>query len=250
MRLPNFLHALSVIAGFAAGGALVTLVIAMQRAPWTPTIVLEDVQNDESSPIPATFEDRDEEGLPAPANEPVRRLTDPSPTVTGRGDLTDRVGGSIDADSLAALIEALRDRDLELPVADIDRDAIRDDYHDPRGEGRTHEALDLLAPRGTPVVAVEDGTIASLDPSQGGGGIVVYQFDPSGEFVYYYAHLEGYASALEEGDRVERGDVIGYVGTSGNAPPNVPHLHFAIHKTAVGYRWWKGIPINPFLILR
>ena len=100
------------------------------------------------------------------------------------------------------------------------------------------------------MVAVEDGTIASLDPSQGGGGIVIYQYDPSGEFAYYYAHLEGYAKGLEEGQAVERGQVLGFVGTSGNAPPDVPHLHFAIHKTVAAYRWWKGLPVNPFWVLR
>lgn len=151
---------------------------------------------------------------------------------------------------MATLIDALRTRNLALPVLGIDRNDLRNDYHDPRPGGRTHEALDILAPRGTPVVAIDDGTIASLDPSQDGGGIVIYQHDPAGEFAFYYAHLEGYADGLDEGDEIERGQILGYVGTTGNAPPDVPHLHFAIHKTAMGHQWWQGIPLNPFTVLR
>ncbi len=225
MRLRNFLHALSAIAGFAAGGALVILVVAMMPGPRPEDAALASAR-DGREIAPAAF----------PLEARRRALPDlPKP---------------IDADSLAVLVAILRDRDLELPVVEIVRGDLRDDYDDPRPGGRTHEALDILAPRGTPVVAVEDGTIASLDPSQGGGGIVVYQYDPSGEFAYYYAHLEGYADGLKEGQAIERGEILGYVGTSGNAPPDVPHLHFAIYKTVAGYRWWTGIPVNPFSVLR
>lgn len=155
----------------------------------------------------------------------------------------------IGGDSLAVLVEILRERDFEMPVDDVNPEDLRDDFHDPRSGNRTHAALDILAPRGTPVVAVDDGTIASLDPSQGGGGIVVYQFDPSGEFVYYYAHLERFADGLAEGRTVEKGDVLGFVGTSGNAPPGTPHLHFAITKTRAPFLHYGGTPINPFEVL-
>lgn len=240
IRPLDFLHALSAIAGFAAGGGGVVLVVSMMSGPPVQAIALESAGLAPAT-VPVELERRARPSLPEPADTRVGTLRETSST-TARG--------SIDADSLAALIEGLRERDLELPVVGIVGDDLRDDYDDVRPGGRTHEALDILAPRGTPVVAVEDGTIASLDPSQGGGGIVVYQYDASGEFVYYYAHLEGYADGLEEDQAVERGDVLGYVGTSGNAPPDVPHLHFAIYKTAVDHRWWKGIPINPFLVLR
>ncbi|MGH7550683.1 MAG: M23 family metallopeptidase [Gemmatimonadota bacterium] len=242
-RLPNLLNALSAIAGFAAGGALVLVVIALMPTGADQSKSVRDGLEVAASVVPRDPERRPRAALPKPGD--MRRGT-PAPT-----DSTSDAPGSaeIDDDSLAALVETLRDRDLELPVADMDRDDLRDDYDDARPGGRVHEALDILAPRGAPVVAVEDGTIASLDPSQGGGGIVVYQYDPSGEFVYYYAHLEGYADGLDEGQEVERGDILGYVGTSGNAPPDVPHLHFAIFKTAIGYRWWKGIPIDPFAVL-
>ena len=107
----------------------------------------------------------------------------------------------------------------------------------------------MLAPRHTPVVAVEDGTIARLFLSDA-GGITVYQFDPTSTFCYYYAHLEGYADGLKEGDRVKRGEVIGYVGTTGNAPRNTPHLHFAIFELTPEKHWWEGTPVDPYLVFR
>ena len=109
--------------------------------------------------------------------------------------------------------------------------------------------MDILAPRNTPVHAVEDGAIARLFNSKA-GGITLYQFDPMGRFCYYYAHLERYAPGLREGQRVSRGDVIGYVGTSGNAPPNTPHLHFAIFELDADRRWWKGRALDPYEIFQ
>ena len=114
---------------------------------------------------------------------------------------------------------------------------------------RRHEAVDILAPRGTPVRAVEDGTVAKLFLSKA-GGITVYQFDASERFTYYYAHLDRYAEGLREGQRVERGDLIGYVGTTGNAPRNTPHLHFAIFELTPQKRWWEGTPVDPYLVFR
>ena len=144
----------------------------------------------------------------------------------------------------------LRERDLEVPVEGVDDDDLHDTFDDRRGIGRVHEALDIMAPRGTPVVAVEDGTIAKLFLSEGGGGITIYQFDPSKQFSYYYAHLDRYAPGLREGQTVRRGQVIGYVGSTGNASPNAPHLHFGIYRLTPERQWWKGEPINPYLVLR
>jgi murein DD-endopeptidase MepM/ murein hydrolase activator NlpD len=144
---------------------------------------------------------------------------------------------------------ALEERDLEVPVDGVQRDALVNSFDDPRGGGRRHEALDILAPEGTPVLAVEDGAIAKLFESAQ-GGTTIYQFDPSNQFVYYYAHLSGYAEDLKEGDRVRRGQVIGYVGTTGNAPKNTPHLHFAIFRMTDEKRWWEGTPVDPYGILR
>jgi len=119
-----------------------------------------------------------------------------------------------------------------------------------RGGGtRGHEAVDILAPRHTPVHAVENGTIAKLFNSKA-GGITIYQFDPDGEFCYYYAHLQRYADNLHEGDAVAQGQVLGYVGTTGNAPPNTPHLHFAVFELGDDRRWWKGTAIDPYPLLK
>ncbi|HYH05993.1 MAG TPA: M23 family metallopeptidase [Thermoanaerobaculia bacterium] len=137
---------------------------------------------------------------------------------------------------------------FHVPVQGIRADELRDDFEQPRGGGRLHGALDILAPRGTPVVAAVDGTIRKLFNS-GAGGIAIYQFDEKQERVYYYAHLERYADDLAEGLYVEQGRVIGYVGTSGNAPADTPHLHFAIETLTPEKVWWKGTPLNPYTLL-
>ena len=142
----------------------------------------------------------------------------------------------------------LEGRRLTIPVTGVEADKLVRSYHDARSGGREHEALDILAPRNTPVIAVEDGTIAKLFFSKA-GGLTIYQFDPSRDYAYYYAHLERYADGLKEGDTVHRGQVIGYVGTSGNAPKNTPHLHFAIYRLTPERHWWEGTPIDPYDIL-
>ena len=135
---------------------------------------------------------------------------------------------------------------LLLPVQGVAASDLRDTFDDGRdGDKRGHEAIDIIAPRGTPVLAADDGRIAKLFLSEP-GGITVYQFDPSGQFAYYYAHLDRYADGLAEGQTVRRGAVLGYVGTSGNASPDAPHLHFALFRLGPEKQWWKGEPINPF----
>jgi peptidoglycan LD-endopeptidase LytH len=148
-----------------------------------------------------------------------------------------------------ASLDELRRRALAIPVEGIKRDQLVDSFSDERSGARVHEALDILAPRNTPVKAVEDGTIARLFFSKA-GGITIYQFDPSEQFCYYYAHLERYADGLQEGENVKRGQVLGYVGTSGNAPKDTPHLHFAVFRLTSAKHWWEGSPIDPYSILR
>jgi murein DD-endopeptidase MepM/ murein hydrolase activator NlpD len=149
-----------------------------------------------------------------------------------------------------AAVDELRDRDLMVPVQGVQPDDLEDTFDDARGIGRVHEALDIMASRHTPVVAVEDGTIAKLFNSQGGGGITIYQFDPAGEYCYYYAHLDRYADGIREGHQVRRGQTIGYVGSTGNASENAPHLHFGIFRLTAERRWWKGDPINPYPVFQ
>jgi murein DD-endopeptidase MepM/ murein hydrolase activator NlpD len=143
-------------------------------------------------------------------------------------------------------LDALRAKALRLPIDNADVKAMQGQFGDRRDSGaRGHEAVDILAPRGTPVHAVDDGSVARLFLSKL-GGITVYQFDPTGRFCYYYAHLERYAEGLRESQQLSRGDVIGYVGTSGNAPPDTPHLHFAIFALTPERHWWEGSPLDPW----
>jgi murein DD-endopeptidase MepM/ murein hydrolase activator NlpD len=146
-------------------------------------------------------------------------------------------------------IPELRGRKLGLPVQDEVREALRDSFDEKRGSTHNHEAIDIMAPRNTPVLAVDDGTIARLFESRA-GGTTVYQFDVTTTYVYYYAHLERYADGLREGNHVRRGQVLGYVGTSGNAPKDTPHLHFAIFRLTEKKQWWRGSPIDPYAVLK
>jgi murein DD-endopeptidase MepM/ murein hydrolase activator NlpD len=148
-----------------------------------------------------------------------------------------------------AEVDLLKRRGLELPVEGIKPSALVDTFSDGRALGRPHEAIDIMAPKGTPVLAVEDGTVAKLFRSVA-GGITIYQFDPSGMFAYYYAHLDSYARGVAEGQPVRRGQTIGYVGSTGNASDNAPHLHFAIFRLTPEHQWWKGDAINPYPVLR
>ena len=142
-----------------------------------------------------------------------------------------------------------RQRSILVPVAGVKPEQLKDTFLQARSGGRRHDALDILAPQGTPVVAAVDGTIRKLFHSKA-GGVTIYQFDLAEERVYYYAHLERYADGLHEGQRVKQGDVIGYVGVTGNAPPGTPHLHFAIEILTAEKRWWKGTAVNPYPLLQ
>jgi murein DD-endopeptidase MepM/ murein hydrolase activator NlpD len=135
-----------------------------------------------------------------------------------------------------------------VPVEGIAPSALRDNYEQGRGS-RKHEAIDIMAPRGTRVFAVDDGKVARLFQSVP-GGITVYQFDPQHQLTYYYAHLDRYAEGLKEGMQLRRGDLIGYVGSTGNAAADGPHLHFAVFRLGPERQWWKGEPINPYAALR
>jgi len=132
---------------------------------------------------------------------------------------------------------------LIVPVAQVAPAALADTWGQARSQGRTHEGIDILAPRGTPVLAAVDGRIAKFFVSER-GGITIYQFDASQRFVYYYAHLDRRADGLAEGDVVRQGDVIAFVGQTGNAP--VPHLHFEIQRLTAERHWWEAASLNPY----
>lgn len=134
-------------------------------------------------------------------------------------------------------------RALVIPVQGIAANHLRDTYDAARGE-RVHAALDIMAPRGTPVVAADGGLVWKVRSNRL-GGLTIYVLDATQRYVYYYAHLDRYAEGLKEGQQVTKGEVLGYVGTTGNAPPNAPHLHFQLMKYRGDGRWWDGDPINP-----
>ena len=140
----------------------------------------------------------------------------------------------------------LRARALVLPVDGITVGELRDSFADPR-DGHLHQALDIVAPRGARVVAVDDGKVQKLHSSVR-GGLTVYQFDRSESYCFLYAHLDRYASGLREGDMLRKGSLVGYVGTTGNARRDVPHLHFSILELTPERVWWRGVPVNPFLV--
>ena len=154
------------------------------------------------------------------------------------------------AETATASVELLKRKHLEMPVDGVSRDRLHDSFDERRGHGLTrHEAIDIMAPRGTPVRAVEDGRVAKLFRSVP-GGLTIYLFDTTETFSYYYAHLDRYASGLQDGQQVRRGEVIGYVGSTGNASEDAPHLHFAVFHLGGERQWWKGDPINPYDVLR
>lgn len=137
---------------------------------------------------------------------------------------------------------------MAIPVQGVRASSLRDSFLEGRSGGRTHEAIDIHAPLGTPVVAVSDGEIVQLHQGSLGGNSI-YHLDADGRTRYYYAHLERYADGLAEGQRVKRGDVIGYVGDTGNAQPGDFHLHFSVSLLNDARQWWKGTPLNPYALL-
>jgi murein DD-endopeptidase MepM/ murein hydrolase activator NlpD len=137
---------------------------------------------------------------------------------------------------------------LRVPIDGVSVESFKGGFAELRGD-HGHEAVDIMVPRGTPIHAVEDGTIAKLFFSRL-GGVTIYQFEDRGRLCFYYAHLERYADGLHDNQHVSRGEVVGYVGTSGNAPPGTPHLHFAIFELNADRKWWQGRPLDPYLVFK
>ncbi len=220
-------------AGFVLGALFAGLIISKYGAATPPAATAVVRTDDGLADVDAPVL---EEGAPAASSAPPdagspERRADPTAT------------------PLPPSPDDLKRRALAMPVEGIRPEQLVDSFSDKRSGTRIHEALDILAPRNTPVKAVEDGTIARLFYSKA-GGTTVYQFDPTEQFCYYYAHLERYADGLHEGEKVHKGQVLGYVGTSGNAPKDTPHLHFAVFRLTASKHWWEGTPIDPYPALR
>ena len=230
---------LAIVCVSFALGALTSLWL-MSRLPSLPGGAFE------ADAAPAALVTAGTPRAPVPAHDPAGPAL-AGPRVQSPEDPKPRATTGTSPGYTTALDE-LRDRNLLIPVQGVDDDDLRDTYFDSR-DGRLHEALDIMAARHTPVRSVEDGRIAKLFDSKA-GGLTLYVFDPSERFAYYYAHLDRYADGITEGQPVRRGEVIGYVGSTGNAAENAPHLHFAIFRLTPDKQWWKGEPINPYLILK
>jgi murein DD-endopeptidase MepM/ murein hydrolase activator NlpD len=140
--------------------------------------------------------------------------------------------------------EALRARRLMVPVAGVAPGDVPDTFDAARGWWRRHAAIDIRAPRGTAVVSADEGVVLAVRQNRR-GGLTVYATDPERRFVYYYAHLDRYRSGLCAGTRLERGTVLGDVGTTGNADGGAPHLHFQVTEYPADGRWWDGRPLDP-----
>lgn len=169
--------------------------------------------------------------------EPV----DSMPAAPSPVDTTPPIATTEELDELAA--------SLTIPVEGVAPADLFDTYAEPRGDGsRSHEALDIPAPMGTPVRSAADGRLLRLHESDT-GGLMVYAADASDRFIFMYGHLDRYAEGLEERQALTQGEIIGYVGTTGNAPPGTPHLHFSIARGRPRVAWWRGTPVNPYPLL-
>jgi peptidoglycan LD-endopeptidase LytH len=242
------------VCGFVAGAMLVGVLVWKYGSSIGPSPKRTAATAVDGSAAPGSGDGLAD--VDAPVLVPLRNVPGAAVPESGatappaaNGAVSPAPGPERDAAAPSGAPAELTARRLDVPVEGVRRDQLVRTFEQQRSGSRVHEAIDILAPRNTPVKAVEDGTIARLFLSKA-GGITLYQFDPSGTYAYYYAHLERYADGLKEGDHLSRGQVLGYVGTSGNAPPDTPHLHFAIFRLTEAKHWWEGTPIDPYDILR
>lgn len=201
---------------------------------------------DPAGAVPATGS-----AAPAPAADALAGQLPPPPAVDA--DLTEADLPMKPAAETLTQVPSLPQRTgapgkLLLPVEGIKPAQLTDTFNQARGKERRHEALDIMAPKGTRVLAAADGKVVKLFTSKR-GGLTVYQFDPTSTWAYYYAHLDRYADGVKEGVQLKRGDLVGYVGSTGDASPEAPHLHFAVVQLTPEKQWWKGTPVNPFPLL-
>ena len=182
----------------------------------------------------------------APAGSELPPISPPSSTPAA--PLTN-TGGSSFPTVTPADLGTIRSHNLLIPVQGVTADKLVDSFDDLRGGTRHHEALDIMSPRGTPVLSADDGQVLKLHNSVA-GGLSIYVADPSQRYIMLYAHLDRYRPGLAAGMTVKKGELLGYVGFTGNANPAAPHLHFAIARSDNMKEWWKGTPLNPFLVWR
>jgi murein DD-endopeptidase MepM/ murein hydrolase activator NlpD len=231
MRIRSFSLLESVMIGLFCTFIILGTILVLNRKSVPALARSETVKTAPTVPEPAR-----------PSNAPVaaRSSSNPTPMAWAAKENSASV---TDTD-----VDSLKHKNLLIPVAGIRANQLHDNFGDQRSEGRQHQALDIPAASGTPVLATTAGTIIKLFHSDK-GGVTLYESDPSGPYIYYYAHLSAYAPGITEGAHVNQGDTIAYVGDTGNAGPGNFHLHFAISKLGPGDRWSGGTPINPYPIL-
>ena len=225
-------------------GAAAMLFLMTQRSPMpvfdvtsarpSPTAVIAPALHRASAPTAA-------ETIPIVADAISHAVQEPLPPGTP-------INPETGTDANPATAGRPSPQSLLVPVEGINANQLTDTFGDARAAGKTHDAIDIMAPRGARVLAAADGKVVKLFTSVR-GGFTVYEFDPSETFAYYYAHLDSYAPGLAEGKQLARGDLIGFVGSSGDASAAAPHLHFAIFVLGPEKRWWQGTAINPYPIL-
>jgi murein DD-endopeptidase MepM/ murein hydrolase activator NlpD len=186
---------------------------------------------------------------PSPASAPASASAS-APTaapVTTAGATPGGVPVPADPAASSAMTDAeyLLLRHILVPVAGADMSRVEDTFNDARDGDRVHHAIDILAPRGTPILAADDGRILRMSTNTL-GGISMYTVDPNTRLVYYYAHMDHYNDAMSPGRTIVKGDTLGFVGTTGNAPKDTPHLHFQVMRWPSDGKYWNGEPIDPF----
>ena len=212
------------------------------RAPMALLLACASACSDHRAPAPPPSQPQ--------ASAPAERAKAPAAPSSWPATAATPASGTVDVAVTPADIADLQARHLSIPLPGVRAATLTDTFGDSRRKG-AHEALDIPAPLRTPVLAMEDGVVAKLFTSQR-GGLTVYQFDPGSRYAYYYAHLDGYAPGLVEGQPLRRCQLVGYVGLTGNTPAGAPHLHLAVFKLQPQPRpqWWRGAPVNPYSLLR
>jgi murein DD-endopeptidase MepM/ murein hydrolase activator NlpD len=243
---------LSFVFGVIVGAAgLFVWLRQIPHEPPPPVASAAAVSTAPAAPAAAVPSGEGAAAAPAAAGDALAAQLPPAPAVDP--DLTEADLPLRPATETLAQVPALPQRagapgKLLLPVDGIKPAQLTDTFNQARGKERRHEALDIMAPKGTKVLAAADGKVVKLFTSKR-GGLTVYQFDPTSTWAYYYAHLDRYADGVKEGVVLKRGDLVGYVGSTGDASPEAPHLHFAVVALTPEKQWWKGTPINPFPLL-
>ena len=233
---------LTLIFGAALGAA--GLFVYLRQVPHAPALVVTSTPGTGGPALQGPAP------LPAPSSSAaIDPALPPAPVVPADLNALDLPlkPGAADSAALRSL-PAVDGAKLGIPVDGIKYAALSDNFNQPRGSERHHEALDIMAPKGSRVLAVADGKLVKLFNSKP-GGLTIYQFDPGATHAYYYAHLDRYADGIKEGMLLKKGQLVGYVGVTGNSDPAAPHLHFAVIELTAAKQWWTGTPVNPYPLM-